>query len=146
MKVIFLENVNKVGKKFEVKDVATGYAINFLFPKNLAVVYNDNNLKLIETNKKREIKDNNTSEIDKLKNIKEISIRFKEKISPAGKLFAQIKKDKIVGKILQEYKIKLKSEDLIIDKPLKELGNYTLGIKPNLDTVIKIIIEKDEKD
>lgn len=144
MKIILIENIEKIGKKHDVKDVSNGYAVNFLFPKNLAIVYTDKNFEIIKQKNEKEVNINQTSEIDKIKNVIDLNLKFKEKTAPTGKLFAQVNKDKIVEKIFKEYKIKLKSEDLIIKKPLKELGSYSLGLKPNLNNIIKVIIEKDE--
>src|SRR3990167_742911 len=51
MKIILLEDVKKIGKKFDVKDVSDGYAKNFLFPKGLAEVATPSALKELEKKK-----------------------------------------------------------------------------------------------
>ncbi len=53
MKVILLKDVRKVGKKFETKDVADGFALNFLIPRKLAEVSNVSNSKKMETMKEK---------------------------------------------------------------------------------------------
>ena len=146
MKVILLENIEKVGKKYEVKEVARGYAVNFLFPKNLAMVYTNNNYDSIKRNKERVEKINKRSDVNKLKEVDKIILKFREKAASTGKLFAQISKDKIIERVVREYKIKLKPSDLIINQPLKELGSYFIGVKPNFHNKIKVIIEKNEKN
>ena len=52
MKVIFLKDVSRVGKKNDIKEVHDGYAINFLFPKKLAISATVQNLAELERNKK----------------------------------------------------------------------------------------------
>ncbi|OGZ20756.1 MAG: 50S ribosomal protein L9, partial [Candidatus Nealsonbacteria bacterium RIFCSPHIGHO2_02_38_10] len=51
MKVILLQDVEKLGKKYDVKDIKDGYAKNFLMPKNLAKPATKKALKLLENQK-----------------------------------------------------------------------------------------------
>ncbi len=57
MKVILLQNVPCLGKIDEVKNVADGYARNFLFPKHLAVQSTSSAIAEIEAQKKKKAKD-----------------------------------------------------------------------------------------
>ena len=54
MKVILLENVDNLGKKNEIKDVPAGFARNFLIPKGLVIVANEENIKKIEDEKQKD--------------------------------------------------------------------------------------------
>ena len=52
MKVIFLKDVSRVGKKHDIKEVNDGYAVNFLFPRKFAVMATAQSLAELERNKK----------------------------------------------------------------------------------------------
>ena len=54
MKVVLTKDVEKVGKKGEIKNVSAGYARNFLLPKNVAIVATEANIKAVEEKKKRD--------------------------------------------------------------------------------------------
>ena len=54
MRVILLKDVAKVGQKFDVKDVADGYAINFLIPRGLVEAATEANVRKVEGRKKKE--------------------------------------------------------------------------------------------
>lgn len=143
MKVIFLQNIDKIGQKHEVKEVTDGYARNFLFPKQLAVIYTTQNYKIINEKKKKEEISRSTNRLtNDFSQLEQIILSFKEKATPTGKLFAQINKKKILEKLLKEQNLKLKADDLIINQPIKEIGTHLIGIKPNYYNKIKIIIEK----
>lgn len=143
MKVIFLQNIDKLGQKYEIKEVADGYARNFLFPKQLAVIYTTQNYKIINEKKKKEEISRSTNRLtNDFSQFEQIILSFKERATPTGKLFAQINKKKILERLLKEQNLKLKADDLIINQPIKEVGTHLVGIKPNYYNKIKIIIEK----
>ncbi|MFN3302074.1 MAG: 50S ribosomal protein L9, partial [Patescibacteria group bacterium] len=56
MKVILLKDVEKLGKKYEIKEVADGYARNFLIPKRLAIAADEKSIKWAQTQKEKERK------------------------------------------------------------------------------------------
>ena len=53
MKVIFLQDVPRVGKKYDLKEVPDGYAMNFLLPRRLAVIATPKAIIELEVNKKK---------------------------------------------------------------------------------------------
>ena len=127
MKVILLENVPKVGKKFEIKEVSDGYARNYLMRNNLAEVANETTLskikKMQETVVQKEQEQN-----EKIKallqsvNGKEYTIE--KQANEKGSLFGGIDEKEIST---------LLGNDLFttyIDLPehLKELGDYTIAL------------------
>ncbi len=57
MKVILLKDIQSVGRKFDVKEVADGHAMNFLFPRKLAEMATDKSLKRIEQMKNQNAAD-----------------------------------------------------------------------------------------
>jgi large subunit ribosomal protein L9 len=147
MKVILLKNIDRIGNKFDQKEVADGFARNYLFPNNLAIIYTDANYQKIIKEKVNERQNNlNTVSEDKLDKVGQLVLRFKEKANEHGKLFAQVTKKMIINEINKDHGLNLKEDDLIIDDHLKETGVFLLGIKPNYQNKIKIIIEKDEKN
>lgn len=146
MKVILLQNIEKLGKKFETKEVAAGFARNYLLPKGLAVIYNLTIAKIYEEKREEEKNLNlKANKLEKINKIDQLILNFKERATATGKLYAQINKNKLLKKLDEEYQLKLKPPDLIIQQPLKEIGTYLVGIKPNYYDKIKVIIEKDEK-
>ena len=56
MRVILLQDIEKLGKKYDVKEVADGYARNFLIPKSLAKPATEEALKWLETQKEIQAK------------------------------------------------------------------------------------------
>jgi len=143
MKVILLQNIQSLGNKYQVKEVADGYARNFLVPKELAVIYNQDNEKFYQTLKLKESKtDHKKVKNDLINNSEQFILNFQEKANELGKLYAQINKKRLLTKLNKEYRLDLKPDDLLINRSLKEIGTYLVGIKPNNLNKIKVIIEK----
>ena len=155
MRVVFLENIDKVGKKYEIKDVADGFARNFLIPKKLAKAASEETLKWAEIQK--EILEKKAEEgLKKAQGVassidgQEVTIQVK--IGPEGQLFESITAQKIVEK-LKEIGFDVKKGQLDLPEPLKETGEYPIKIKfdHNLESQIQVIISgeaetEDEKE
>ncbi|MCL5409163.1 MAG: 50S ribosomal protein L9, partial [Candidatus Omnitrophica bacterium] len=93
MKVIFLKDVENIGKESEIKEVKDGYARNFLIPRGLACYATASNIKKVETEKKAKQfkKEKQIKELQSLQSkLNKISITIEAKTGEEGKLFGTI--------------------------------------------------------
>ena len=148
MKVILLQDIDKLGKKGDLKEVADGYARNLLFPKKMAVLANKSEILRLKKQK----------EIDKEKAEEEL-IRFQEiasqidgfeleipaKIGEDNKLFGAITVLKI-SEELKKNNFEIEKGQIKLEEPIKETGEYEIPIElpHNLEAKIKLIIIEEK--
>jgi large subunit ribosomal protein L9 len=150
MKVILLDDVRNIGKKFEVKEVSDGYARNFLFPNKLAETANPSSLAKLEARKAEHEKQDN--ELKKhlegiARRIGEMRLKFELKTGKDGSVFGSINKESIL-KALRDHAIITKERvDIDLKYPIKELGLYTVPIdlKKSVVAELKIIVVEEGK-
>jgi large subunit ribosomal protein L9 len=148
MKVILLQDVENLGKKYEVKNVKAGHARNFLIPKNLAKPATKEALKWLETQKEIEGK-KAEEELKKFQELASIldgqEITIPVKIGKEGQFFESITAQKIWEK-LKEHNFEIKKTQIILEEPIKELGEFPVKVKfeHNLETEIKIIVVEEK--
>lgn len=131
MKVIFLKDVPRVGRRHDVKDVNDGYATNFLLPRKLAVVATPKAIAELETRKKeiaieREVQENLLNK--SLEEIKGKGITIKAKADEKGHLFAQVHKKEIIEAMKAQNHADIGEEFIVLEKPIKELGMHEIPI------------------
>jgi len=148
MKIILLKDVEKLGKKGEVKSVADGYARNFLIPNKLAALATKSELAKLEEQKKIEAE----KAEEELKFYQEIAnqidgleLEILVKVSEEGKLFGAVTASQIAEK-LKEKNFEIKKEQIKLEEPIKEIGEHeaTIEFPHNLETKIKVIIVEDK--
>ncbi len=132
MKVIFLKHVPAVAKKFDVKDVADGYALNFLFPNNLAERGTESALARVEK-LRAENAANQQVQADLLaKNLDSlavVTIEFSRKANEQGHLFDSIHKEEIVDELAKQGHVNVLTDFIELPKPLKETGEHEITVK-----------------
>ncbi len=131
MKVILLKNVAKLGKKFEVKDVSDGHALNMLIPQGYAEPATASALKKLEARKAQELAAQKKAEEVLAKNLKAISGKVYEvqtNVNEKGHLFAAIDATEISKLISEESKIEIPAQYIQLEKPIKEAGEHRLTI------------------
>ncbi len=134
MKVILLKDIPKIGKKYDVKNIADGHALNFLIPRRLAKVATANEIKNLDQLREKEEKVSKEKEETLLKDIKQLidsTIKIVAKANDEGHLFAGIGKEDIVLAIKDQKVLNINAERILLDKPIKEVGNYSVEIKVN---------------
>ena len=148
MRVILLQDIEKIGKKHEVKEVKNGYARNFLIAKGLAKPATKEALKWLGLQKEIETK----KAEEELKKAQQIAsaIDGQEIIMPVktgeeDQLFESITAQKISEK-LKELGFDVKKGQISLTEPIKELGEFPIKIKfeHNLEAEIKIIVTEEK--
>lgn len=148
MKVIFLKQVPRVAKKYDIKDVADGYALNFLFPRNLAEMATEKALvnvdkRRVELESEQKIQENLL--MKNLDTLNGLTITIEAKVNEKGHLFAAIHKDEIIKAIKDETNLELLPEFLVMPKALKEAGDHDVIIKiQEKEAVFKLSISPIE--
>ncbi len=147
MKIILLKDMKKIGKKYEVKDVADGYALNMLIPNGLAIPATVGNLNMVESKKKLDSLETakNEFEINKaLDEIKGIVIEMPGKVNAKGHLFAGIHKSEIIDAVKKKKGVNIGDDNLVLDKPIKEVGEHPVVVKVGNREVTFILVVKAE--
>jgi large subunit ribosomal protein L9 len=147
MRVILLENVENLGKKYEIKEVKAGYARNFLIPKGLAKAATKEALRWLATQKEVETKkaEEDLKKVqESASNIDDREVIIPVKIGEEGQLFESITAQKISEK-LKELGFDVKKIQIDLPEPIKELGEFPVKIKfeHNLEAEIKVIVTKE---
>ncbi len=146
MKVVFLENVKGVAKRGETKDVADGYARNFLLPQNKARVASDKvtaQLKA-QADKERKVSEkelNRAQEMAGKLDGEELVIHVR--VNEDKGLYASVKQQHIV-QALKKLGHNITANQIKLDSPIKELGTkeVTIGFGHGLEADIIVIIEE----
>lgn len=132
MKVILLKSVPKIGRKYDVLDVAEGYAMNALFPKGLAENATPKALERVKVLKASEEVDRKVQEdllIKNLKDIEGVTIEISGKANDKGHLFAGIHKEELVSALKEQARLDIGTDYITLDKPIKEVGDHKIEVK-----------------
>ena len=144
MKVILLENIQKLGSIGEVINVKRGYARNFLIAKKKALFASKENVKEVDKIKAELSK----KDLEKKKAAKEIYEKLKnkqlliKKLSTENKeLYGSVKPTEISKIILEEDKLEIKPSMIQLKDDIKTLGNFKATIDLHAEVQVQIKIK-----
>lgn len=146
MKVIFLKDVPRIGKRRDIKEVNSGYAMNFLIPRKLAEMATVNAIALLEKKKKnieieRELQEDLL--IKNLETIKGKVLYMKMKADEKGHLFSGIHKKEIAEEMKKQNHADIAEEFIILEKPIKAVGEFEILISiKNKKSSFKLVVDK----
>lgn len=139
MKIILLQDVRDIGKKYDIKDVANGHALNFLIPRKLAQIATPALEKQISAMKAKDAEAKRAAEaavVKALESLKSRSIEIAEKANEKGHLFSAVHKAEIVKVLNQTAGTSLTESQVQFDKPVKEVGDFPFEVTVG-ETVLK---------
>lgn len=149
MKVILREDMDSLGFEGEIVEVAKGYGRNYLIPKGLALEANKQNMQLMEMQRKK-------IEVKRVKakgdaervseRIGEVVITIRQKAGDEDKLYGSVTTMDIAA-CLEEKGITIDRKKLILNKPIKALGEYEIPVKlhPEVTGAVKVVVTPEEQ-
>ncbi len=145
MKVLFLKEVPGAAQAGEVKEVAPGYARNFLLPKKLAIAADD---RLIEQIRQREEATRRRAE-KALREARELSARLRKltvtiyaKTGEAGRLFGSVTNADIAQQLRREAGVEIDKRKITVEPPIKSLGPHEVEIElhPEVTETLRVVV------
>ena len=142
MKVILQQDVKGKGKEGQLIEVANGYARNFLFPNNLAVIATPANMTVMKQQEKsrqrrREAEMAAAREI--VSKLDGVMVKIQARSGEAGgKLFGAVTSKEISEALLEQHGIELEKNKIVQDEPIKSFGSYEIKCKLGYEITGKI--------
>ena len=148
MKIILRQDMDALGLEGDIVEVADGYARNYLFPKGIALEANKQNVKFMETQRKKiEIKRLHAKEdAEKIKGkLMDVVITISQKAGEEDKLYGSVTSMDIAAHLEKEG-ITVDRRKITLDKPIKTLGEFDVPIKlyPEVTGSIKVVVVPEE--
>jgi large subunit ribosomal protein L9 len=132
VRVILKREVAGLGRPGDVKDVADGYAMNFLLPRGLAIEATAGEMKVLSRARdaKRAKQDRAHADAEELaKRLSETTLVFKLKAGEQGKTFGSVTSKDIAEALQREHKVDVDKTKVNLPEPLKSLGVHKVEIR-----------------
>lgn len=144
MQVILLKDVDKVGLRGDVVDVARGYARNYLLPRKLAEAASPGRLE--ELRRRDEIRARQEARThDEAREIasrlEQTVIRFDVKAGPTGSLFGSVTATDVADRLWADHKIRVDRRKIELGEPVKRVGRYEVPVEVFTDVSAPVQLE-----
>ena len=143
MKIILKENIENLGKRGDVIDVADGYGRNYLIPRKLALQVTPSNMKMVEMEQKalrKKLEQEVQSFQSVIDQLNQTSLSFERKAGDKDMIFGSVSATDI-KEALEKMGMEVEKKKILLAEPIKRLGNYTIPIKVFHDEKAEIKIE-----
>ena len=143
MKIILLKSYDSLGNVGDIVNVKPGYARNFLFPNEIATIATDKNIKKLDSFlKSQELKEaKNRTNMDLLfKELNKLTLKFSLQSADDDKLFGSVTSQMIIDE-LSSQGFNIDKKELLIEDPIKILGNHIVYVNLGYDLKAKIKIK-----
>ncbi|HEY7699760.1 MAG TPA: 50S ribosomal protein L9 [Vicinamibacteria bacterium] len=150
MRLILREEVDNLGKRGQIVNVSRGFARNYLLPQRLAMEVSENNLRLIEKERKiyeaRLAKEKEEAEVI-ARAISAVKVTFRRKVHGEGQdLYGSVSLADL-AEALEARGFRLEKRKIVLHEPLKTLGEFPISVKlhPEVTTSFTVVVEKEEE-
>ncbi len=143
MKIILKENIENLGSKGDIVNVAAGYGRNYLLPKKLALKVTSSNMKMIEMEQaalKKNLEKARISYKGAIQKLNEVSLSFERKAGEKDTIFGSVSVADIKEE-LDKLGFEIEKKKILLKEPVKRIGSFTVPIKVFLDDIAEIKIQ-----
>jgi large subunit ribosomal protein L9 len=144
MKLLLRSDVDGVGKKGDVVDVADGYGRNFLVPKGFAVKATDGvEVQAKAMRRSRDVKDaaDRGAAEEIAKRLVPTVITISAKAGAEGRLFGSVTAGDVVDAVRDQTGVELDRKTLSLDEHIKDVGTHTVPTRLHADVQFQITVE-----
>ncbi len=150
MKVILKQDVDNVGKRGDIVNVAPGFGRNYLIPKKLATAVTASNLKMVEIERqalKKRLEKERGSYQDLIQKLNAVNLRFSRKAGEKDMIFGSVSLTDIKD-ALDKLGFEVDKKKIVLDEPIKRLGRYTIPVKifHEDQAEVKLEVVRDEAE
>jgi large subunit ribosomal protein L9 len=131
MQLILLQDVENVGLRGDVVDVARGYARNFLLPRRLAEEATPSRLSELEKRESHRARHEaaTTDQAQEIQGVLEqAELRFEMKAGPTGSLFGSVTATDIADELWEKHKVRIDRRKIELQSPIKHVGRYAIPV------------------
>ena len=142
MKVILMTDVPALGHRGETREVANGYARNFLLPRKLAVPATPANLKNVEHLKRQRAKEEHRAlEVARVAagRIETLTLSVTARASEDGRLYGSVSQQDVV-EFLERHQLPLEKRRVLLEEPIKALGEYKVPVRLHGDVTANLTV------
>ncbi|MDH7513227.1 MAG: 50S ribosomal protein L9 [Clostridiales bacterium] len=148
MRVILKQDVENLGRKGDIVNVSPGYGRNYLIPRRLAMEVTSSNVKSVEIEQqalKKKIEKERLPYEELVRKLNELRLTFYRKAGEKDMIFGSVSAGD-VKEALDQMGFDIEKKKIILEDPIKRLGNYTIPVKVFQDdkAELKIEVRKEE--
>jgi large subunit ribosomal protein L9 len=150
MKVILKQDVEKLGRRGDVVNVAPGFGRNYLIPRQMALAVTATNLKTIEIERqalKKKVEVERKTFQTLVQKLNEVSLTFARRAGDKDVIFGSVSSGD-VKEALDALGYDIDKKKIHLDEPIKRLGNFTVPVKVSTDdrAEVKIVVVREEAE
>jgi large subunit ribosomal protein L9 len=137
MRIVLREDIEKLGRRGEIVDVAAGYARNFLLPKGKALPATEGNLKVVERERRRYVVTQAREREEAAavaRRLAGISCTIVRKVGENEQLYGSVTAADIADYLAREGVV-IDKRRILLEDPIKALGIYTVPVKVHADVM-----------
>lgn len=142
MKIILMTDVPALGHRGDLKDVATGYARNFLLPKRLAVPATPANLQNLEQlRRQRDREEHKALQAARAlaERITALALTVTARASEDGRLYGSVSGQDVLD-FLGRHQVVVEKRRVLLEEPIKTLGDYRVPIKLHAEVTAELAV------
>lgn len=148
MKIILLENVEKVGRKGDILEVSPGFARNYLLPRKLAMEVTPGNLKTVEMQQKalkKKLEKERLTYQELIKQLNQVTLTFVRRSSEKDVIFGSVSAADIQEELARQG-FEIDRKKIVLEEPIKRLGTFSVPVKVYHEdrAEIKVVVVKEE--